>query len=182
VFERWGVPKRKQCRAMPPLDAAAASLEGEPGVACGFPFRIGLSPRRGTGPLHPSAGNLRQVGDPDQSVLACEREGLALLWACDAENLVMAGVVDRDGAAVVDNQPAGIGKNGVSKIILRANSARPAQSDRPPIWSAADRVPAAASDASKCAAMSVQSASSLALSCVLNMSPTIDMPSQCILA
>jgi hypothetical protein len=28
----------------------------------------------------------------------------------------MAGVVDRDGAVVVDNQPAGIGKNGVSKI------------------------------------------------------------------
>jgi hypothetical protein len=154
-----------------------------PALRVVFPSGSDFRPGAARGPLHPSAGKLRQVGDPGQSVLACEREGLvAALGLCDAENLVIAGVVDRDGAAVVDNQPAGIGKNGVSKIILRANSARPAQSDRPPIWSAADRVPAAASDASKCAAMSVQSASSLALSCVLNMSPTIDMPSQCILA
>jgi hypothetical protein len=40
-------------------------------------------------------GNLRQIGDPDQSVPACERQGLvAALGLGDAENPVRSRVVD----------------------------------------------------------------------------------------
>jgi hypothetical protein len=49
-----------------------------------------------------SNGYLRKVVNPDQTILARERgRSIATLSLRDAENPVMAGVVDRDGAAVV---------------------------------------------------------------------------------
>jgi hypothetical protein len=44
----------------------------------------------------------------------------------DTENPVKSRVVDCDRALVVDYQPTGLGKNGISKIILRTDSAWPA--------------------------------------------------------
>jgi hypothetical protein len=79
-------------------------------------------------------GNLRQIGDPDQSVPACERQGLvAALGLGDAENPVRSRVVDVIVPWSSITQPAGLGKYGVSKIVLRADRARHAQSGGPPI-------------------------------------------------
>ena len=67
-----------------------------------------------------------KVCNPYEPFLACEREGLvAALSLRDAENPVRTRIVDRNRALVVNHQPTGVGKNGVSKIILRADSARP---------------------------------------------------------
>jgi hypothetical protein len=89
---------------------------------------------RHRGTLHCSARNFREVGNTDQAVLAGEREGLiAALGLGYAENPMIARVVDGDRASIVDHQAAGVGKDSVSKIVLRADGARPAQSGRPPI-------------------------------------------------
>ena len=78
-----------------------------------------------------------KICNPYEAILACEREGLvAALSLRDAENPMRTRVVDRNRALVIDHQPTGVGKNGVSKIILRADSARPAQSGGPPIYRA----------------------------------------------
>ena len=81
-----------------------------------------------------SNGNLRKVRNFDKSILARERErSVAALGLRDTENLMIAGVVDRDGAPVVDHQSARVGENRVSKIVLSTHRARPPQSGRPPV-------------------------------------------------
>jgi hypothetical protein len=95
-------------------DAAAASQDDETRSGVAFPFGIGFSDPgewcRGRCARQP--GNFPQVGDPDQSVLACEREGLVAAPSLrDAENSVRSGIVDRDRALVVDYQPTGVGKH-----------------------------------------------------------------------
>jgi hypothetical protein len=70
----------------------------------------------GVGALHPSAGNFRQVGDPDQTILTGERErSVAALSLVRDGDPVIAGVVDRDGAAVANCQPVGFWKDCVTK-------------------------------------------------------------------
>lgn len=80
------------------------------------------------------AGYFRKVGDPDETVLAGEDDGaVAALRLGDAEDTVMAGIVDRDRAVVVDHQPAGIRKDRVPEIVLHTDGARFSEAVRPPI-------------------------------------------------
>jgi hypothetical protein len=80
------------------------------------------------------ASNFPKVGNSDQAVLAGEREGLiAALGLCHAENSMIACVVNGDHALIIDHQAAAVREDSVSKIVLCADSAGPAQSGRPPV-------------------------------------------------
>jgi hypothetical protein len=80
----------------------------------------------------PQSEELRTQGDPNG--MAAERErSIGALSLRDAENPVRSRVVDCDRTLVVDYQPTGLGKNGVSEIILRTDSARRAQAGGPPV-------------------------------------------------
>jgi hypothetical protein len=118
----------------------------------------------------PSASNFRQVGNPGQSVLAGERKGLvAALRLRDTEYAVRPGVVDGDSAVIIDHQPAGVGKDGVSGSFCAPTAPgvpNPAghQSaalgvERKLTRSSADREPPTSGDASRYCAMSLHSAS-----------------------
>jgi hypothetical protein len=76
--------------------------------------------------LRQSNGNLRKVRNFDKSILARERErSVAALGLGDTENPMIARVVHRDLASVVDHQSARVGENRVSKIVLSTHRTRP---------------------------------------------------------
>jgi len=55
-------------------------------------------------------GDFRQIGNPNETILAGERErAVGALSLGDAEYPVVAGVVDRERAVIVNHQPVGIG-------------------------------------------------------------------------
>jgi hypothetical protein len=84
--------------------------------------------------LRQSNGNLRKVRNFDKSILARERErSVAALGLGDTENPMIARVVHRDLASVVDHQSARVGENRVSKIVLSTHRARPSYSCWPPV-------------------------------------------------
>jgi hypothetical protein len=86
------------------------------------------------GILRQSNGNLWKVRNFDKSILARERKrSVAALSLGDTENPMIARVIDRDGAAVVDHQSARVRENRVSKIVLSTHRTRPPQSGRPPV-------------------------------------------------
>jgi hypothetical protein len=86
------------------------------------------------GVLRQSKGNLRKVRNFDKSILARERErSVAALGLGDTENSMIAGVIDRDGAPVVDHQSPRVRENRVSKIVLSTHRTRSPQSGRPPV-------------------------------------------------
>ena len=83
------------------------------------------------GILRQSTGNLRKVRNLDKSTLARERKrSVAALGLRDTENPMIARVIDRDGAPVVDRQSARVRENRVSKIVLSTHRTRPPQSGR----------------------------------------------------
>jgi hypothetical protein len=86
------------------------------------------------GILRQSTGNLRKVRNLDKSTLARERKrSVAALGLRDTENPMIARVIDRDGAPVVNHQSARIRENCVSKIVLSTHRTWPPQSGRPPV-------------------------------------------------
>jgi hypothetical protein len=76
--------------------------------------------------LRQSNGNLRKVRNFDKSILARERErSVAALGLGDTENPMIARVVHRDLASVVDHQSARVRENRVSKTVLSTHRTRP---------------------------------------------------------
>ena len=83
------------------------------------------------GILSQSPGNLRKVRNFDKSTLASERErSVSALGLGYTENQMIARVVHRDLASIVDHQSARVGENRVSKIVLSTHRARPPQSSQ----------------------------------------------------
>ena len=119
-------------------NAAAAAPADEAALGWLFVGAGLFDPAGDGGPpeASPSARNFRQVGDPDESILACER-GVwsAALSLRDAEDPVGSGVVDRNRALVFDSQATGLGRNGVPEIVLAPDRARRAQPGRSPVRS-----------------------------------------------
>jgi hypothetical protein len=73
-----------------------------------------------------SAVDPTKIGHPHESILARKRESLiAALSLGHPENPMIAGVIDRDGAVVVEDQPPGLGEVRVTKVILCSYRTRP---------------------------------------------------------
>jgi hypothetical protein len=78
--------------------------------------------------------DLAKIGNPYETILARKRESLlTTLSLGHPEDPMIPGIVDRDGAMVVEYQTPSLGKDSVAKVVLRTYRARPSQSGRPPV-------------------------------------------------
>jgi hypothetical protein len=72
-----------------------------------------------------SGADCSEIGQPNQTILARKRKGLvAALSLGYPEYSMIAGIVHRDGAMVVEDQTLGLGEDSVAQLVLRSYGAQ----------------------------------------------------------